>query len=456
MMRETAAHTADLRWIDDFWRQCGAHIFSREEDGILILPPNRVYKINPQAASLVRYLKNGGKAEDIKFPEGDGNSAERERRRRETDLFFRTVAGLYCNDPGAEAHLARVPFDFDFTRLPILGEIAVTYRCNNRCRFCYAGCGAVPGPCGEKKQAPGSANRTGMRDMDTGSIKKIIDIFKNEAKIPFFSFTGGEPLLRDDLEELTAYAVSRGLDINLISNGTLAGKKRAAALNRAGLRTAQISIEGTDEQTHDDLAGRPGAMKETLAGIRALQDAGISVQTNTTVSRKNIGQVHMLPQFLKTLGIDRFSMNMFIPSGTGLLSEELSVGYDEIGSVVDRVRKEAFAAGMTFYWYSPTPFCYYNPIARGLGNKSCAAVDGLVSVAPNGDILPCSSWDEPVGNLFKKKFTDIWFSDRALFFKRKQFAPAKCASCSSFTACQGACPLYWKACGESLLKEVRT
>ena len=52
-------------------------------------------------------------------------------------------------------------------------------------------------------------------------------------------------------------------------------------------------------------------------------------------------------------------------------------------------------------WYSPTPMCLFNPLADGLGNKSCAACDGLLSVAPNGDVLPCSSYPQPVGNLLQ-------------------------------------------------------
>jgi radical SAM protein with 4Fe4S-binding SPASM domain len=156
-----------------------------------------------------------------------------------------------------------------------------------------------------------------------------------------------------------------------------------------------------------------------------------------------------MPAFLAELGIQRFAMNLYIPAGRD--KKDLFVGYHEIGPLVDQVRKAAFNRGLTFYWYSPTPFCYYNPIARGLGNKSCAALDGLISVAANGDVLPCSSWDKPLGNLLRKPFPEIWFSRRARFFKQKRFAPASCKGCSAFTACQGACPLYWRARGGDLL-----
>jgi len=110
---------------------------------------------------------------------------------------------------------------------------------------------------------------------------------------------------------------------------------------------------------------------------------------------------------VKGLGVERFSMNLFIPSGRGLSESGLFVPYSEIGSLVDEVRRLALQEGLTFFWYSPTPYCLYNPVARGLGNKSCAAADGLLHVNPEGQVLPCSSWPEPLGSLLERPFTQI-------------------------------------------------
>jgi radical SAM protein with 4Fe4S-binding SPASM domain len=112
----------------------------------------------------------------------------------------------------------------------------------------------------------------------------------------------------------------------------------------------------------------------------------------------------------------------------------------------------ARAEGLVFYWYSPTPHCLYNPIARSLGNKSCAAMDGLISVSPTGDVLPCSSYPKPMGNLLRDGFRAIWFSEGARHFKQKEYAPAACAGCGSFRACQAACPLYWDRVGTAEIR----
>jgi radical SAM protein with 4Fe4S-binding SPASM domain len=366
---------------------------------------------------------------------GKGKRLLREHPEHEMEIaaFFQNLSELYSMQNNQENTNTFMPeieaFTFDFMSLPILGEIALTYRCNNRCLFCYAGC------------SPESDMETMPAGLSTSEWKTIIDIFKNDAKIPFFSFTGGEPTLRTDLEELIRYAGSIGLETNLVSNGTLISEARAKSLRDAGLETAQISVESPHAATHDALTGRKGSHGETLAGIRALQKAGVEVQTNTTINTVNAADAPAMPAFLKTLGIERFAMNMYIPLGR----KDLFIDYANIGPIVDRVRKAAFNADLTFYWYSPTPFCRYNPIARGMGNKSCAACDGLISVSPKGEILPCSSWSRPLGNLLEKPLKEIWFSEAALKYKHKEYAPPECKACSAFSACQGACPIYWDA-----------
>jgi radical SAM protein with 4Fe4S-binding SPASM domain len=103
-------------------------------------------------------------------------------------------------------------------------------------------------------------------------------------------------------------------------------------------------------------------------------------------------------------------------------------------------------------WYSPTPYCIFNPIAEGLGNKSCAACDGLLSIAPDGSILPCSSYDEPVGNLLSEPFAKLWRGKKSRFFKKRKYMPHECRGCEHTDICAGACPLYWQTEGTAELK----
>ncbi len=61
-----------------------------------------------------------------------------------------------------------------------------------------------------------------------------------------------------------------------------------------------------------------------------------------------------------------------------------------------------------------------------------------------------------MGNLLRQSFQDIWFSSRAQFFKTEGYAPAECGGCESFTACQAACPLYWRYAGTSEIRNPTT
>jgi radical SAM protein with 4Fe4S-binding SPASM domain len=438
-----AATRSRLAEAESFYRGIRPWLLVRGEDAVLIVPPNRVYKLGGSALGLLSWLDSGGRL--AKMPGLD------EARASELLVFFEELRAAYEGRSPEGAHpdgtrgFCRVAYDFEFTRLPVLGEAALTYRCNERCRFCYAACGEAS--CSSPSLLDAAASSDEASELPTEEWKRIIRIFKDEAKIPFFSFTGGEPLLRPDLEELASYARSLGLRVNLITNGSLATKARAASLKAAGIDTAQVSLESPDAAIHDALCGVEGAWERTVAGIDELRAAGLAVQTNSTLTALNRESLLRMPLFLKGIGVERFSMNLFIPAGRGLGADDLFVGYSEAGETVDAVRRAAQAAQRTFFWYSPTPYCIYNPVARGLGNKSCAAVDGLVHVNPRGEILPCSSWPESLGRLVDTSFADIWFSKRSLLFKNKSFAPEGCSDCGSFVACQGACPLYWKYAG---------
>ncbi len=419
-----------LSWINTLYSAVHSRLFFRTADNVLILPPNRVYRLNAGGVRMLSHLAAGKPIQT--FPGLTG-----EKRLRQTENFFKGIEGLFLDSSngryaGDNPAFEPVAYDFSYTKLPILAEIAVTYRCNNRCAFCY-----VPEESGRRKR----------RELPAKKLKAIIDIFTTEAQVPFFSFTGGEPLVRNDIETLTEYAAAKGLTVNLVSNGTLCTKERARALKKAGLASAQISIEAPGAGLHDMLVGRQGAFAETLEGIQQLQQADIPVQTNTTLNRENKEAILLMPTFLQSIGIRRFAVNLFIPAGAGKGHPELFLSYSDAAPYIGRLEREARRLGMTFFWYSPTPYCIFNPLAEGLGNKSCAAADGLLSVSPSGDLLPCSSYAEPIGNLLRDDFETIWFSGRAEYFKHKHFAPPQCGGCASFYACQGACPLYWEFAG---------
>jgi len=416
----------NISWIDEFVEKVRPYIYVRELDRLLILIPNQAYRLNQSGIAILAFLLKGHSINEFLSLVGDT-----EERRKEIHYFFcdlrAVVSGCLRENERREA-IEYYEFNGEFNEYPVLSEIAVTYRCNLNCQFCYVG---------DKNYG----------ELNTSDTKKILFKIYNEAKVPSVSFTGGEPLLRRDICELVAYASKIGLWTNLITNGTLLTKDVVNTLKKAGLSSAQVSIEGPNPDIHDKITGVTGSFDATVKGIKLFLDAGIPVHTNTTVSKNNLNYLEDIMLLAKEIGLNRLSMNLCIPCGSAFDKRDLWVSYSEIGDYIVNLKHRAERENMKFLWYSPVPMCKFNPIAYGFGNKSCAAITGLLSIDPMGNIIPCSSWRKPVGSLLKKSFKDIWESPMLSYFKNMEYAPDECHECTHLDKCKGACPLYWQACG---------
>jgi radical SAM protein with 4Fe4S-binding SPASM domain len=145
---------------------------------------------------------------------------------------------------------------------------------------------------------------------------------------------------------------------------------------------------------------------------------------------------------LKTL-----SMNMVIRTGQALGDRDIGVSYTEVAAVLPGLLDVARDAGIKLVWYSPIPYCIFNPVLHGLGAKSCACVDGILSVDPSGQVLPCSSFQDGIGSLLEQSFDSLYNNKLARYWKNKKFTPPVCQDCPDVDVCGGGCPLYWDAAG---------
>ena len=439
------AHPIDLRWADELMGNLRPHVMVRPEDELLIVVPNSPHKMNPTAIRVLQaMLEEGLTVGEVLRREGDTP-----RKRRELHWFFSDLHALLQGSLG-EGHgrkaVERERFSSDFCHYPVISEIALTYRCNLSCEFCYAGCSRTGLPEGWSEDAV-------MSDDD---VCAALDAIRHDGRCPSVSFTGGEPTVRPALPRFIAHAKGLGMKVNIISNGQNLKPKLVAKLRDAGLDSAQLSLEGPTAEIHDRIVNREGAFERLLAGAARLREAGIRVHTNTTISRSNVEHLEDIVDLIADRGHERLTMNFVLPCGTakGALDEgDLQLTYSQMGPILLRVRDRAEARGVEFIWYSPIPACIFNTVAHGLGNQGCAAADGLLHVNPAGDVLPCSSFDhhESLGNILRDGFENVWQSKAARFFRKKQMMPASCQGCSNAEFCQGACTLYWREVGLSEL-----
>ncbi len=422
------------QFAESFVASTREHIFIRPEDRLLILRPNKVYHLNATAVDMLGVLY-GGQPIDVATLTRDFAAryqTSEEQIAHDLEALLDSVRWMLKGQPGYGAAVRRTPFGTHEIKYPVLSEIALTYRCNNRCTFCYA-------------SAPDRGPT--VAEMTTVEVKRIIDKIVDQAKVPTVSFTGGEPTMRRDLPELIAYAKSRNMRANLITNGTrCANAAFVTRLKEAGLNSAQVSLEAAEAEIHNRVVGNPRAFDRTVQGIKNLKAAGIHTHTNTTINQHNLNHLHALIDFLAELGQEYLSMNMVIRTGDAVGDEEpTEIGYREIGPLVLSLKKHAEERGLRFVWYSPVPYCLFNPAQHGLGSQSCAAADGLLSINPAGDVLPCSSFERGLGNLLRDDFDTIWNTRTAKYWRNKDFLPPDCRGCDLANLCCGACPLYWDA-----------
>ena len=427
--------TTDLQgFASEFINSTSDFIFVRPQDNLLILRPNKIHHLNRTATEMLTalYAQETPDVGTVVRETAAHYGIPAAQVEADLERLLKSLVLVLQDREGAAPAVRKTPFGSHFRELPVLSEIALTYRCQNRCTFCYA-------------SAPDRGQE--VPEMTTDEVKRILDAIVDDARVPTVSFTGGEPTLRPDLPDLIAYAKARRLRTNLITNGMRCGANGYVDyLAAAGLDSAQVSLEAADPAVHDAVVGHTGAWQATVRGIRHLKAAGIHVHTNTTINRLNRDSLLDLVDLLADMGQPYLSMNMVIRTGDAVGSME--IGYQEIGELVLPLKERAVERGMKFVWYSPVPYCLFNPVAHGLGSQSCSAADGLLSIAPDGSVLPCSSFEQGVGNLLHEPFAVVWNRRTAKYWRRKEFLPPGCRECELADLCCGACPLYWDERGD--------
>ncbi len=304
-------------------------------------------------------------------------------------------------------------------------DLALTYRCNNDCSFCYTG-----GPHHVEELATADWLRI---------IEKVWD-----SGIPQIVFTGGEPTLREDLVALIEN--SKEFVTGVVTNGrTLKGL--ASPLDKAELDYVQVSWESHLPDVHDRMVGATGAWQETVDGIREALRIGMSVITNTTLTADNLA---LFPQTIRAgaeFGLTMMACNTLICSGrVSRDRKEHDVSVEDLKRVLGEAVKTANDAGVRLEWYSPTCYKQFNPLEYGFGAKSCSAAQYNLTVEPDGSVIPCQSWfKDKLGNILTDPWPQIWNHPVARGFREKAYLKDRkeCEGCEYLEPCLGGCPLEY-------------
>ena len=325
-----------------------------------------------------------------------------------------------CPVHDAELHVIP-PFSAE-PSAPFRMDLALTYRCNDDCAHCY------------------NARPRTFPEMPTERWLEILHRLR-KAGVPHICFTGGEATLRDDLPELVAQVRSLGQVAGLLTNGRrLSDRAYVARLVAAGLDHVQITLESHDEATHDRMVRAKGAWRQTVQGIRNALEQNLYVMTNTTLLADNAYGLIETIDFLAGLGVPTVGCNALIHTGNG---RAVGTGLPErsLAPLLEAARQRTDDHGQRLIWYTPTQYCHYDPVGGELGVKGCTAARYNMAVEPDGSVLPCQSYYQPVGNLLSDSWDSIWNHDLSRWLRERQYVAEGCQACVLLPECGGGCPL---------------
>jgi radical SAM protein with 4Fe4S-binding SPASM domain len=271
---------------------------------------------------------------------------------------------------------------------------------------------------------------------------------------PSFHFTGGEPVLRQDLFTILDHARYCGFSTALMSNGTLINADVARRIRESQVSDVQISLDGL-EPVHDSIRGT-GSFKRALHGIEHLVSQDVATSINVTISRLNVAQIDGLVQVAQGLGVHAVSLSRLVPCGSGRdLSAEMLTG-EELHNLYKQTRR--------FQGTGKVAVTSRDPLATIIDMDGeipdaefpvggCAAGVFGVTIASDGSIMPCRRMDLSIGNIRKQSFREVWAESPVLWsLRERQHYHDGCDSCRYWAVCRG-CRAVALACSRANGKE---
>jgi radical SAM protein with 4Fe4S-binding SPASM domain len=349
------------------------------------------------------------------------------------------ISKLYCG-------LAGKSDDLRFGQHKSFGPVVAfncTNRCNLNCLHCYSS---------------STADRSND-ELYTAEAKKLLSGL-TEVNCPVVLFTGGEPLLRDDLFELLTEARRLGLQTVISSNGTLIDSAAANKLAEVGVNYVGISIDG-DQEFHDRFRQVRGSFKAALEGIESCKKTGIKTGLRFTITKSNAGQIPFVFELAASTGVRRICFYHLIRTGR---AKELNSQTptprqtrQAVETIIEKtsecVQKNIIDEVLTVGNHADGPFLLLKMLrennmnyktARKLllangGNKTGEKI-GCVSC--DGNVYPDQFWrNYSLGNIKDKTFREIWEDSTEPVLnklrKKSEFADKRCLSCKWFNLCKG-------------------
>ncbi|MBT8007684.1 MAG: heme d1 biosynthesis radical SAM protein NirJ [Gammaproteobacteria bacterium] len=316
-------------------------------------------------------------------------------------------------------------------------------RCNLTCKHCYSI----------------SADTHFKGELSTEEAYTVLDDLKQYG-VPVLILSGGEPLLRPDIFEISHRAKAMGFYVGLSTNGTLITEENIQQIADVGYDYVGISIDGL-EQTHDEFRRLEGAFQQSMQGIDLCQQHGIKVGLRFTLTQENAKDLEPLLELTEARGIDKFYLSHLNYAGRGNKNREGDAHHQTTRKAMDLLFKQAWEqseqqGGIEFvtgnndadglyllHWVEQQFPDRADEIRQRLeqwgGNQTgihISNIDNLGKVHPD-----TMWWDTTLGSVRERPFSEIWedISNPLMAGLKQKPRPVtgRCGECSGFNICGG-------------------
>lgn len=316
-------------------------------------------------------------------------------------------------------------------------------RCNLTCKHCYS--------ISADKDFPG--------ELSTQEVFTVMDDLKSFG-VPVLILSGGEPLLRPDIFDISYRAKDKGFYVGLSTNGTLINEENIARISAVGYDYVGISIDGI-KGTHDKFRRKVGAFDASMRAVRLCRDHGIKIGMRFTMTQDNADELPQLLDLMEQEQVDKFYLSHLNYAGRGNKNRKYDVVlettrwamdllFDTCWDYAQRSEKKEFVTGNNdadgaylLMWVKQNyPDKYQHlqtKLAQWGGNSSgvnIANIDNLGNVHPD-----TFWWHYSLGNVKDRPFSEIWCdtSDPLMAGLKAQPRQIKgrCSNCGYFDICGG-------------------
>ena len=303
-----------------------------------------------------------------------------------------------------------------------------TLRCNMSCRHCGSDCKVAPA----------------VKDMPAADFLRVIDSITPHVDTHkvFIIFTGGEALLRDDLEEVGLELYRREYPWGLVTNGFLLDEKRLELLMASGMHSITVSLDGFEEQ-HNWIRRHPQSFAKAVAAIKLLaQQKDILWDVVTCVNPRSYPHLEEFKEFLISLGVPAWRLFSIFPMGRAAHDPELQLSDEQFRGILDFIEGErSKVKGERLIEVSYACEGFLGPYEQRVRDNFfyCRSGVEVASIRCDGAISGCTSVRSHMdqGNIYRDDFWDVWQNRFQVMRNRSWARKGQCKDCKVWRYCEG-------------------